>query len=147
MVSTRLNGRRWGGRSGSGGVHGSDRGAGRDRHSGIVLVLLLFFFGSSACQSVVVEPVRWEMEGAVQPDDRVIELFVVGGACDGSTPSSEIANVEVEEGPDRVMITVWMRTTSPRFGGCTAAGVILPVKIDLSEPVGTRAVLDGSLVG
>jgi hypothetical protein len=91
--------------------------------------------------------VRWELEGDVQPDDRVIELFVVGAACDGSTPTSEIADVELEEGPDRVMITVWMRTTSPRFGGCTGAGVVLPVKVDLSEPVGTRAVLDGSLVG
>lgn len=147
MLDTRLNGQRWSGRSRSDGVNGSNQEAGGRYPQRAVVALLLLSFSISGCQSVVVEPERWELVGAVQPDDRVIELFVIGAACDGSTPTSEIEDVEVEEDPDSVTITVWTRTTSPRFGGCTDAGVILPVKVDLSEPVGTRAILDGSLVG
>lgn len=85
------------------------------------------------------------MQGAAQPSDRVLSLSVIGASCDGSTPSSQIDRIEIEEDPSSITITVWVRTSLPRFGACTDVGILLADSVQLSEPVGDRRLIDGSL--
>lgn len=98
-------------------------------------------FGS-ACQASEVTTETWEIRGAVDPSDEVVHLAVIGASCDGSSPSSTIDRVEVEEGPQSVTITVRVLTELPRFGGCTAAGIFLTQSVELSEPLGDRRLID-----
>lgn len=99
----------------------------------------------SACQSVTVAPSIWEIQGTVDPADDVLDIAVVGAACDGSTPSSEIDRIEVVEGVSSITITVWVRTSLPRFGDCTAVGIVLAESVELSQPVADRQFIDGGV--
>jgi hypothetical protein len=78
------------------------------------------------------DPVPWDTH--VADGDRV-RLTYTGSECrDG-------ASVEVEEGDDRVVLTVW-ETDHSR--SCSDVGVTYDVAADLAEPLGDRALVDGA---
>jgi hypothetical protein len=78
---------------------------------------------------------RWDTGSVeVSEDGRTLHLTYRGGACDNDH------EVEVEESPDRVMITVIMIL---RANECTDGIVRREAIVHLDEPLGDRELVEG----
>jgi hypothetical protein len=93
---------------------------------------------------------------AYRPDPSVRELHLsaTGGSCPGA--GNRLDHVDVQETEAAVTITAFLHVDSPRrplrlvwvpknhFYGCSLSGTLIEVPVRLSQPLGTRQVLDGA---
>ncbi len=81
----------------------------------------------------------WEAVAPVDEDQVVLEVAWTGGnpTCFG------LDRVDVDEGEDAVTITVFTGQ-DPEVDLCTMEAVYTSTRVELSEPLGPRSILDGA---
>jgi hypothetical protein len=91
---------------------------------------------------------RWQPAHPIDPELSVLPIVVEGGGCvTGSETkiTTDVQSVNVVESPTRVEITVWVRRRSVGFG-CAGVGVAIDAEATLSEPLGSRILVDAGLI-
>lgn len=96
-----------------------------------------------------VDPVEWNLDPAhpADPEATTLHLLVTLYTCDdGPSPETGIVGPEVREQSDAVVIAVAHERIDtpdePTVSGCSDPSTVA-MDVDLSEPVGSRQVLDG----
>jgi hypothetical protein len=82
------------------------------------------------------QPSTWIPIGCPKPADRSLALMVVDGPCN---PRETAATVVADE--DRIVVTVLVKGAG--VNACPG-GLSRPLTVVLDEPVGDRAIFDGS---
>jgi hypothetical protein len=60
-------------------------------------------------------------------------------------PNEQLERVDIEETPDRIVVTSWFRTLPSNEEGCIELAVIFdPVRLDLERRVGRRLIVDAA---
>lgn len=87
---------------------------------------------------------RWELAD-VSEGGRQLQLQAEGGMCDDQPETkTRLVDVQVEETPDAVLISVWVHhpdSSQP----CDGVGISVPATARLEEPLGQRELLDGGV--
>ena len=83
----------------------------------------------------------WRLAEQPEPADTTLSVLVAERACSsGRTAEGRIQEPEVDYGPDAVVITLRVDSVG---GANTCPGVETAFVVELSEPIGTRALVDG----
>lgn len=87
---------------------------------------------------------RWNVAG-IGDDGRRIEIAIEGGECvnEPGATRTRIASIDVVESDGRVEVVVWVQEPRPTADLCEGVGIELPGTVELDEPLGSRALVDG----
>lgn len=113
--------------------------------------------GSDDSTEGVVKPVagnvriqKFRIEGAISPSSTSVPIRLDGGYCVGvgsrPIPGSRerIDRIEVDESPESVTIRAFVTNDLPPKTLCRGIGDLITAKVELSEALGGREILDGS---
>ena len=93
--------------------------------------------------SLPAEPARWRLAASTSSSDTVLDLLVNEVGCASGRSAAERIESSVEYRSDAVIITVGVRPLDD--GQSCPSNPDTPHKVQLVEPVGERALLDGGL--
>lgn len=88
------------------------------------------------------DPATWELTGDVTPESHALELGVTRLGCAGGV-TGEVLEPQVVYEDDRIVITVDVATLGDGAYTCPGNDVV-PVVVELDEPVGERTLVDGA---
>lgn len=107
--------------------------------------------GWGGCQPTLVSgnlvAYRWQPAQPIEPDSSIVPIQVEGGGCVTGNETeviTEVQSVDVVESADRVEIIVWVRERP--VAACAGVGVMIDAKADLTEPLGSRALVDAGTI-
>ncbi len=112
----------------------------------LVVVFVVWFIplGRDILGQSWIDKAPWSLAHKVTPDATNVDIVVLDRSCGaaGSSPGGRMLNPTVLYGADSITITVEL--VSNGSGDCLGHGEY-PATVTLSEPIGNRALLDGSL--
>ena len=112
--------------------------------AGILLAALL----SSGCSAAEVPPeepnANWSLLGrkSPAPQDTTLQLGVVRAACAGGE-TGDVASTDTEFGTEQVVVTVYVQPLPEGAYDCPMNDTV-PYILDLGQPLGERALVDGA---
>lgn len=88
----------------------------------------------------------WDLAADPQATSTQIPAVVAAGFCAGDGPlESRLQPPAIEYGADTIKVTLWATSVAPQSDvSACVGGLFTPFTIALTEPIGTRVLLDGS---
>ncbi len=88
----------------------------------------------------------WDLAAEPQATSTEILAVVAAGFCAGDGPlERRLQPPAIEYGTDSIKVTLWATSTAPQSDvSACVGGLFTPFTIALTEPIGTRVLLDGS---
>ncbi|MDJ1114725.1 hypothetical protein [Microbacterium dauci] len=115
----------------------------RSRRAGIGLVVVALAL--TGCASMGLAPSEtgvWELEADPSPSSTSIEVGVSRLEC-ASGVTGELSEPRVTAEDDRIVITTPVADNGSDDGECPGNDVV-PLTVDLGEPIGERTLVDGA---
>jgi hypothetical protein len=113
---------------------------------GLAGLMLASFVSTCALLEVGAGRADWWVDAEalpLPPETTVIHGFLQERECaSGGSPEGRIVGPRVEYGPEAIVVTFRVRSVG---GGTCPSNPLFPVTIELTEPLGGRALLDGGV--